>query len=69
MKTYKINYIDYEWAEEKSVIVCANNSAEAYVKAVYEVLKFEPYSAYVESYTTKDGKKHIFRQNIHGKAY
>lgn len=68
MKTYIVNYIWCECDAEKEIRVTARNAADAYFAAMEE-LNWSPYGAYVEGYITKDGRHHIFTQNMIGKAY
>lgn len=69
MKTYNVVYQDSPYNAGKNLSVCAKNAQDAYDKAVYEILPTMPYAAYVSSYTTKDGKHHIFNLNCFGKPY
>ena len=60
MKTYHVNYImEYYEIVEKGVDVLAHNKAEAYDKAVYEVIPAKegrsPYGAFVSSVTYNNG--------------
>ena len=64
MKTYHICYIMEYYELEKSLDVLANNKAEAYDKATFEVIpKIEgaqPYAARVDSVTYNNGNHKIF---------
>lgn len=46
--------------EVKSVCVVARSKAEAYDKAVYEIIKPIPYSAWVMSVTYQNGNYKLF---------
>ena len=72
MKAYYIHYTMHQNGEVKGIQAPAENKAEAYDKAVYElILKKEgsiPYSAWVSSVTYNNGNYKTF--NTHeGKPY
>lgn len=64
MKAYYIEYKTDSASDVHSVSFLANNKAEAYDKAVYEVIPAiegaVPYSAWVASVTYNNGKYHRF---------
>ena len=70
---YTVKYkMNGGWDEEKMVSVIANSKADAYDKAVYEVIpekeKHSPYSAWVYSVTYQNGNYHRFNTS-EGNAY
>ena len=71
-KAYMVHYRMYQSGEEKAVAVLAKNKADAYDKAVYEVIVKEqgrpPYSAWVYSVTYQNGKYRRFN-TCEGNAY
>ena len=72
-KTYYIKYLLDGWySEEKGVCVPAGSKAEAYDKAVYEMIPAKegrmPFGAYVHSVTYKNGNYRVFN-NDYGNAY
>ena len=72
MKTYCIRYKMHQWDREWIVDVLAKNCADAYDKAVYEVIPQTegrlPYSAWVSSVTYSNGNYKKFN-NHEGKRY
>ena len=65
---YRAEYKEYMSSDIKHVDVEAKNKAEAYDKAVYEVIDELPYSAWVEGVFYKDGSHRRFN-TFEGKAY
>ena len=56
MKRYCVKYkMNGSWDKEKSICIIANNKAQAYDIAIYEIIPevdlYYPYSAWVESVT------------------
>lgn len=78
MKAYYVKYqLNGYWEKPQGVQVIANNKAEAYDKAVNEVIpqkhkdeesKYYPYSAWVHSVTYNNGNVRYFN-TCDGKAY
>ena len=73
MKAYWVKYLVDGWySNEKGIMVPADNKADAYDKAVNElILKKEgrhPFGAYVYSVTYNKGNEKIFN-NDYGNAY
>lgn len=60
MKLYTIGYKRFECDSVHYAYVKASNKAGAYDKAVYEVLKELPYSAWVTGAECKNGKLQLF---------
>lgn len=65
---YRVAYKEYMSADVKYVDVPAKNKADAYDKAVYEMIEKSPYSAWVESVTYQNGNYRRFN-NFEGSAY
>ena len=61
---YTVKYRMYQWTEEKSISVIAKSKADAYDKAMYEVIPdieaFSPYSVWVYSVTYQNGNYRRF---------
>ena len=73
MKTYHVKYLVNGWYEDvKGIDVLAKSKAEAYDKAVYELIPEkegrEPFGAYVHSVTYSNGNYREFNNNF-GDAY
>lgn len=73
MKAYCVAYkVNGVWDDEKRISFLAHNKADAYDKAVYEIIpKIEgrvPYSAWVVSVTYNNGNEHFFN-TLEGLAY
>lgn len=70
--TYHVRYRKYQYNLEEGVDVIASNKAEAYDRAVYEIIPdtegVYPYSAWVSSVTYNNGNCHYFN-TIEGYAY
>ena len=64
MRTYNVRYTMHEADLDRSIDVLANSKAEAYDKAVYELIpekeKSCPYSAWVQSVTYNNGSYKVF---------
>ena len=72
-KVYTVEYnLNGPWDKVRRVDVIARNKAEAYDKAVYEILpeihSYSPYSAWVASVTYSNGNYRQFG-NHEGNAY
>lgn len=71
-RAYRIEYLAYECAEIKAVIVYASNKEEAYEKAYYEAIPAREggivYAAWVESVRMNNGKFKRFN-TFAGKPY
>ena len=61
---YYVKYIMYSADEVKGVAVAARNKADAYDRAVYELIRKKegglPYSAWVHGVTYNNGKHKLF---------
>ena len=73
MKVYYVRYLLDGWfSENKGIDVLARNKAEAYEKAVYEMIPEKegrvPFGAYVSSVTYSNGNYREFN-NDYGNAY
>lgn len=73
MKAYYVKYqINGWWEEEKGIGFLAKNKADAYDKAVFELIPEKegkcPYSAWVHSVTYNNGNVKYFN-TCDGKAY
>ena len=73
MKAYYVHYlIDGWYSKEQGIMVPARNKAEAYDKAVYELIPEkegrEPFGAYVHSVTYNNGNYYEFNYT-YGNAY
>lgn len=71
--TYYVMYRMYGiWSDAKGICVAARSKAEAYDKAVYELIPEKegtyPYSAWVESVTYSNGNYRVFNTS-EGNAY
>ena len=64
MKTYYVRYKMHEADSECGIDVIAKNKADAYEKAVFELIpeveKSTPYSAWVQSVTYNNGNYRMF---------
>lgn len=69
---YHVKYRKYQYSLEEGVDVIANNKAEAYDYAAFEVIPDKegiyPYSAWVSSVTYNNGNCHYFNTS-EGNAY
>lgn len=69
---YTIHYRTWKWGEEKEVFAIASTKAQAYDKAVFELIpKVEgelPYSAWVSGVTFQNGNYRTFN-TCDGMAY
>ena len=72
MRAYRVEYKAWENGEYKHVDVLAKSVADAYTKAVYDVILKQdgslPYSAWVASVTYNNGNYKMFN-NFEGKPY
>lgn len=73
MKAYYVKYRMHRGAEVQGIDFLAKSKADAYDKAVYEIIPSKnggemPYSAWVYSVTYNNGKHHIFN-TCEGDAY
>lgn len=72
MKAYYVEYRLHESSEVKGVDFLAENKADAYDRAVYEVIPKKegkhPYSAWVANVTYNNGNVHHFNTS-EGNAY
>ena len=72
MKAYLVKYRTYMTGEEKEIEVLARSAAEAYEKAMFELIPARdgalPYSAWVQSVTFSNGRVHYFN-TCEGLAY
>ena len=72
MKAYTVKYKKWRCSEEQEVSLLASNKADAYDKAVYEVIPEKegtcPYSAWVYSVTYNNGNYRVFN-TFEGNAY
>lgn len=70
--TYYVKYREFDTGKEKGICVAARSKAEAYDKAVYELIPKKegstPYSAWVESVTYQNGNYRLFNTS-EGNAY
>lgn len=64
MQMYYVKYRKYQYSLEEGVSVIANNKAEAYDYATFEIIPdiegICPYSAWVSSVTYQNGNCHYF---------
>ena len=72
-KVYSVEYLlDGDWDKVRRIDVIARNKAEAYDKAVYDILpeihSYSPYSAWVASVTYANGNYKAFN-NFSGRPY
>ena len=65
---YTVEYIEHESAPVQTVSVYAKNKEDAYVKAYFDVLQGQPYSAWVASVQYNNGKVRLFN-TFSGKPY
>lgn len=68
MRSYRIEYKEYQTSEVKAIVVHARNVREAYDKAYFDKLGGTPYSAWVESVLYPNNKVRHFK-NFEGKPY
>lgn len=73
MKAYYIKYLlDGFYSKEQGIDVLARNKADAYMKAVYELIPAKdgrsPFGAYVHSVTYSNGNYRVFNHS-YGDAY
>lgn len=72
MKAYYVEYRVYPSDSAKGITVIAANKADAYDKAMYEIIpeteSFSPYSAWVSSVTYNNGNYKVFN-NFEGNPY
>ena len=68
MKTYTLNYREYDHTEIKDITVQAKNREDAYFKAA-DKLGWSFYSLWNSHYTTKSGKVHYLNLCIEGNGY
>lgn len=67
-KVYTVEYhLDGYWDKVRSITVLAKNQADAYDKAMYEVIpeihSYSPYSAWVASVTYQNGNHRRFNNH------
>ena len=67
-RSYRVEYREHCVSEVRAVVVHADNVRDAYEKAYFDVLKGQPYSAWVESVLYNNNKIHHFN-NFEGKPY
>ena len=72
MKKYTIRYrMDGPWNTSESIEVKAKNKVDAYweaIQGIFDLKKYPPYSAWVESTETKTGEVKYFN-TFEGKRY
>ena len=72
MKAYTVKWREYDCADVRTVVVIANNKADAYDKATYEeipkICGSIPYSSWVEGVTYNNGNYRYFN-TCEGNAY
>ena len=72
MKPYTVKYREYKFSAEQTIIVLADNKADAYDKATYEeipkAIGTHPYSAWVSGVTYNNGNYKTFNTS-EGNAY
>lgn len=70
---YTVKYRMYQSDTENEIVIPAHNKAEAYDKAVYELIPAKegttPYSAWVYAKTCKNGKYTAFSYTMEGYPY
>ena len=65
---YTVEYRMDQFSEVRHIDILASNKADAYDKAVYEILPEMPYSAWVASVTYNNGNTKRFN-TFEGKPY
>ena len=70
---YTVKYKMYESDKEHEISLTAKNMADAYDKAVYELIPAKegtfPYSAWVYSITYQNGNYKLFKFTMEGNPY